>query len=287
VKSALAPRTLFSRIGLVLRPRAAHADGYAPVVVVTGASEGIGFSLALRFAREGHDIMAVARSAGTLADAAAVIRARSGRAVYEVAADLTTARGLDAIDEALKANRLYVYILVNNAGVGYGGEFIAQGAESMRRLLDLNIYAMSELIRRHLPGMQQRREGGVLNVGSLGGFFPGPYQAAYYASKAYVLSLTHALAQEVRGGGVRVSAVAPGPVQTRFHQRAGAWNSNYLKMPGGISAERVARGAYLGFFLRQIVIVPGGLAFLASVFSRIIPYAILTPFIGWLLKKRY
>ncbi len=284
--SKSASPTLLGRFGLSLKPRSVDVDGLSPIVLITGASEGIGYALASQFACKGHDIMMVARSAGTLAEAATRIREQSGRAVYEVVADLTTTHGLDAIDEALAAKRLHVHILVNNAGVGYGGEFVEQPAESMRQLLDLNILATSELIRRHLPGMVQRGEGGVLNIGSLGGFFPGPYQAAYYASKAYMRSLTNAVAQEVRGKGVRISLVAPGPVMTNFHHKAGVRNSNYLKTPGGVAAERVARSAYFGFLLWRRTIVPGGLPLIASVFSRMLPNFIITPFIGWLLKKR-
>lgn len=282
-----APRPLFARLGMTFRPKPGVEGARKPVVLVTGASEGIGFALALRFAREGCDVMLVARSAATLAEAAEGIRALSGRMVYEVASDLTTPAGIEAVDSAVKANDVYVFILINNAGVGYGGEFAAQGEESLRRLIDLNMGAMTQLTRRYLPDMVRRGAGGVLNIGSLGGFSPGPYQAAYYASKAYVLSLTQALAQEAWGSGARISVVAPGPVTTKFHQRAGALDANYLKFPGAISAERAARDAYLGFFLRQAIIVPGVFAFVASIFTRILPHFVLTPFIGWLLKKRY
>ncbi|MBC8050301.1 MAG: SDR family oxidoreductase [Chitinophagales bacterium] len=283
---ALASKTLFVRLGLKLASKA-DKNGRTQVVLVTGASEGIGYELALRFAREGHDIMAVARSAATLQAASQRIRDLTGRAVHAVAADISSQSGLDIVDEALSQKNAYVFILVNNAGVGYGGEFASQGPEEMRRLIDLNMYALTELTRRYLPGMRSARHGGVLNVGSLGGFYPGPYQAIYYASKAYVRSLTNALAWEAWGSGVRFSVVSPGPVHTNFHQKAGAGNSNYLKFPGMVSAERVARSAYHGFFMRRRVIVPGTLVFIASMFSRAIPTFIITPLIGWLLKKRY
>ncbi|MDZ4791008.1 MAG: SDR family oxidoreductase [Hyphomicrobiales bacterium] len=283
---ALDSKTLFVQLGLKLGSKP-DQNGRTPLVLVTGASEGIGYELALRFAREGHDIMAVARSAATLQAASQRIRDLTGQAVHAVAADISSQSGLDIVDEALSQKNAYVFILVNNAGVGYGGEFASQAPEEMRRLIDLNMYALTELTRRYLPGMRSARHGGVLNLGSLGGFYPGPYQAIYYASKAYVRSLTNALAWEVWGSGVRFSVVSPGPVHTDFHQKAGVGNANYLKFPGIISAERVARSAYHGFFMRRRVIVPGTLVFIASVFSRAIPTFIITPFIGWLLKKRY
>lgn len=280
-----APKTMFGRLGLKLGAKP-DENGRTPLVLVTGASEGIGYELALRFAREGHDIMTVARNSAALEAASQRIRDLTGRAVHAVSADLTVQRGLDAVDEALARHNAYVLVLINNAGVGYGGEFASQTPEAMRRLIDLNMYALTELTRRYLPAMRRARHGGILNVGSLGGFYPGPYQAIYYASKAYVRSLTNALAWEAWGSGVRFAMIAPGPVETNFHQKAGVGNSNYLKFPGMVSAERVARSAYYGFFMRRRVIVPGTLVFIASVFSRAIPTFIITPFIGWLLKKR-
>jgi hypothetical protein len=282
----MATKTLFGRLGLRLRPRP-DAQGRRPIVLVTGASEGIGYELALRFAREGHEVMAVARSGGPLRIACESISAETGRAAIPVAADLALEAGMNAVDDALKAHNAYVFVLVNNAGVGYGGEFCAQSPEAMRRLIDLNIYALSELTRRHLPQMIQHGRGGILNVGSLAGFFPGPYQAAYYASKAYVRSLTNAIAWETFGSGVRFSVVSPGPVSTKFHQKAGVRNSFYLRFPGTVSARRVATSAYHGFYLRRRVIVPGVLPFIASIASRALPTFIITPFLGWLLKKRY
>ncbi|MDX2266371.1 MAG: SDR family NAD(P)-dependent oxidoreductase [Hyphomicrobiales bacterium] len=278
-------RGIYSRLGVAFKPK--PLDGRAPVVIVTGATEGIGYELALRFAREGLDVMLVARSPGNVEEARQRIAEASGRRTFGVPADLATEAGIDAVDAALNAHGLYGFILVNNAGVGYGGEFEAQGGAALRRMIDLNITALSELTRRRLPDMIRAGGGGVLNVGSLAGFFPGPYQAAYYASKAYVRSLSNALAEEMRGKDVRVSVAAPGPVSTKFHQKAGVRNANYLKFPGAISAHRTARGAYLGFWLRLTVIVPGTLPFIASIFSRAIPTPVITPFIGWLLKKRY
>ena len=119
----------------------------------------------------------------------------------------------------------------------------------MLRLLDLNVRALTALTRHFLDGMRVRGRGGILNVASLGGYTPGPYQAAYYASKAYVLSLTEAMAAETAGEGVRVCALAPGPVDTGFHARMGAEGAFYRYLLPPASAEAVARAGYRGFAL--------------------------------------
>jgi uncharacterized protein len=121
----------------------------------------------------------------------------------------------------------------------------------------------------------------------VGGLVPGPYQAAYYASKAYVISLTEALAREYAGMGVRISVAAPGPVLTRFHERMGVDEAYYLHFPGIITAGKAARIIYSAYMCRRKVIVPGIIASLLSFSVRYIPHVVLVPFIGWLLKRRY
>ncbi|MEJ2118128.1 MAG: SDR family NAD(P)-dependent oxidoreductase, partial [Alphaproteobacteria bacterium] len=176
---------------------------------------------------------------------------------------------------------------VNNAAIGIGGPFVEQDADHLMRLVALNIGALTALTRHFLPGMLKRQRGGVLNVASIGGLLPGPYQAAYYASKAYVMSLTEALAHEYAGLGVRIAAAAPGPVHTEFHKRMGVNAAHYLEMSGGMSAERAARLIYAGYICRRRVIVPGFFASLAAFAVRYIPHVVLVPFIGWLIKRRY
>lgn len=143
------------------------------------------------------------------------------------------------------------------------------------------------LTRHFLPDMLARARGGILNVASLGGFLPGPHQAAYYASKAYVVSLTEALAIENAGCGVRICAAAPGPVDTKFHEKMGAAGAFYLKLMWPMDPVRAARIIYSGFAGRRTIIVPGLLASLNSFGARYMPHAILTPVMGWILKRRY
>lgn len=261
--------------------------GKTPVCVITGGSEGIGRHLANEFAARGHALLLIARTATALETAAAELRRDYPVRVYTAAIDLTQAEPEKAVVTALEANALYAEILVNNAGIGIGGALVAQDTARIDALCKLNVEAVTALTRTFLPGMLRRGRGGILNLASLGGLLPGPYQAAYYASKAYVLSLTEALASENAGRGVLISAAAPGPVATRFHERMGTKGAFYLQFWRVMTPARAARIIASGFMGRRTVIVPGLVPSFNSFAVRFIPHAILVPFIGWFLKQRY
>ena len=261
--------------------------GRTPVCIITGGSEGIGRHLANEFAARGHALLLVARHGPALEAAAAELRQSYRVAVYTAAIDLALPEPDIALATVLDAHALYAEILVNNAGIGAGGAFAQQDPETLSRLSKLNVEALTALTRTFLPPMLRRGRGGILNLASLGGLVPGPYQAAYYASKAYVLSLTEALAFENAGRGVLISAAAPGSVETRFHQRMGANSAFYRQLPGAISPARAARIIVSGFMGRRTLIVPGILPSLSAFAVRPVPFAVLAPFIGWLLKRRY
>lgn len=260
--------------------------GLKPMTVVTGGSEGIGYELACRFARNGHDVMLVARRSGPLALAAAEIRRQHNVEAVPLAADVTAPNAIGLIEAALSAQGAYADVLVNSAGVGLSGAFDAQPAHNIAHLVDLNVGALTRLTRHFLTGMLERGRGGILNVSSLGGYAPGPNQAAYYASKAYVLSLTEAIAAEVAGKGVRVCVLAPGPVETAFHARMGADTALYRKVLPQASAASVARAGHMGFVLGLRVVIPGLINPLLALAMRILPHRIVVPIIGWLLKPR-
>ncbi len=271
------------------RPDPASLAAYAglrPMTVVTGASDGIGFALARQFAAAGHDLMLIARRPQPLNEAADRIRAEFKVEVAVLPVDITTLAAIPAIDAALAAQKAYADVLVNSAGIGLAGPLLDHSPEAIVGLLDLNVRALTALTRHYLPGMRTRGRGGILNLASLGGYAPGPYQAAYYASKAYVISLSEALAAETAGQGVRVCALAPGPVATSFHERMRGETAYYLKLLPVAGPDGVARAGYLGFWLGWRVVVPGVFNPFLALAMRVVPHRIVIPIIGWLLKPR-
>jgi uncharacterized protein len=264
---------------------AAYA-GLEPMVVVTGGSEGIGYALARRFAAAGSDVLLVARRLEPLGQAADRIRDEFKVKAIAVPVDVTAPDAIGAIEAALAANGGYADVLVNSAGMGLAGPFLEQAPEALVQLLDLNVRALTVLTRHFLAGMRVRGRGGILNLSSLGGYAPGPNQAVYYASKAYVLSFSEAIAAETAGEGVRITALAPGPVNTGFHARMGAEHALYRYLVAPSSAEGVARAGYNGFALGLRVVVPGLLNPFLALAMRILPHRIVIPIVGVLLKQR-
>jgi short-subunit dehydrogenase len=260
--------------------------GRQPVTVVTGASEGLGRALAREFAARGHRLLLVARDNGRLNEVAAGLRHDFGIEVHVAPIDLAAIDALSQLEGALNRAGLYPDYLINNAGIGLGGPFTNQDEGQLDQLQGLNMGALTALTRRFLPDMLARAQGGVLNIASIGGLFPGPYQAAYYASKAYVVSLTEALAYENAGRGVRISAAIPGPIATRYHEKVGAAHALYLRLQPVPSPESVARAIFSGFMGRRTLIAPGILTAFNAVAVRFLPHFLLVPFVGWFLKQR-
>lgn len=256
-------------------------------IIVTGASEGIGLALCHRFARGLRlPVIMIARRSEPLAAAAREVASRHGVEAIPLAIDLTEPDAVDRIERALAELDLYPELVINNAGIGLGGAFADHAESDIARLIDLNVKAVALLTRHMLPRMQVRGRGSIINIASLGGYSPGPYQAAYYASKAFVLSLSRALAFETAGTGVRIVAVAPGPVDTRFHERMGADASFYRVLMPAISAEGVASATWRGWRWGFRVIHPGFLTPGLALTMRILPWLMLVPIVGWLLHKR-
>ncbi|MGQ0672746.1 MAG: SDR family NAD(P)-dependent oxidoreductase [Hyphomicrobium sp.] len=260
--------------------------GTAPAVVVTGGSRGIGLAIAHLFARHGHRIVLVARTPAALETAAALIRADALVTVSIVPLDVTRPDAPALLEAELAADGLHVDVLVNCAGVGLAGAFADHTPDDLERMMALNVAGLTRMMRHVLPAMRARRQGGVINVASLGGLVPGPYQAAYYASKAYVISLSEAVASELSGSGVRVSAVAPGPVATGFHAAMGAESALYRRLILELTPDAVARSAYWSYRLGRRLVVPGILNATTALVVRVLPRRLSAALVGWLLKPR-
>lgn len=259
--------------------------GLTPVVLITGGSRGIGAAIAAVFAANGWRVALVARDCSQLDATASELERGGGAPVARIVLDLTGGDAPARLQSELARQNLYADVLVNNAAAGLSGAFAAQPVDGIAALLTLNITRTSELIRLFLPSMLQRRCGGILNVASLGAYVPGPNQALYYASKAYMLSLTEAIAAESSGLGVRVSALAPGPVATGFHAKMQAERAPYRFLLPARSAQSVARAAYRGFMTGQRVIVPGLEMRAALIALKLLPHAVSVPLMRVLLKN--
>jgi uncharacterized protein len=271
-------------------PEAVHAARQAvahqkPAVVITGASRGIGLALARRFIEAGRETVLVARDAQSLSEAAARLKSDSGVETTAIVCDITEANAAETIASRLRQAGLYLDVLVNSAGTGLAGPFLTHTPDELSRLIALNIESLTRLTRAALPDMIARQRGGILNMSSLGAYVPGPNQAAYYATKAYVLSLTEALASEASGQGVRIAAVLPGPVDTTFHKDMGAEASLYRLLLPSLTPARVARSAYFGFMLGRRVIVPGIFNTAMFIALRLLPHVLTVPIVSLLLKR--
>jgi short-subunit dehydrogenase len=260
--------------------------GLRPVTVVTGASRGIGLALARCFAEAGHDIALVARHADPLENAVAEIARDFSVKTYAIALDLTQPDTPGTLERELTARGLYLDVLINDAGMGLAGPFAEHEAAKVEQLLELNIAALTRLMHHALPGMLARARGGILNVASLGGLAPGPYQSAYYASKAYVIALSEAVGYETAGSGVRLSVLAPGPVDTSIHAAMGTEHAFYRQLLVALSPEAVARSGYRGYVLGWRLIVPGLIDKVMAVALRLLPHTLLAPLLGWLFRPR-
>jgi short-subunit dehydrogenase len=247
----------------------------AETVLISGASSGIGRELARLFAADGAGLVLVARSQDRLRELAAELAANHGVEAHVVAADLRRPASPGEIVEALAQRRIDVDVLVNNAGFGAHGSVADLGAERQAEMIEVNVAALTQLTALLLPGMLERRRGAILNVASTAAFQPGPNQAVYCATKAYVLSFTEALAEEVRGSGVRVTCLAPGATDTGFASQAGMAGTRLFRW-GVMDAARVARAGHDGLRQGKGLVVPGLRNRILAFAVRLSPRAVVT-----------
>ncbi|MEP6995143.1 MAG: SDR family oxidoreductase [Acidobacteriota bacterium] len=244
--------------------------------LVTGASSGIGLELATLLAQDRHDLVLVARSRDRLAAIANGLKEEFGVSVVVVARDLARAETPREIAKELDARRVTIDVLINNAGFGVYGLFAETAIDKELAMIQVNVAALTHLTKLMLPGMLQRRRGRILNVASTAAFAPGPLMAVYYATKAYVLSFSEALANETAGSGVTVTALCPGPTVTEFQKAAGLEATRLFRSPLVMKAPDVARAGYEGMLRGKRIVIPGAGNFALVEALRVTPRRLVT-----------
>jgi hypothetical protein len=249
--------------------------------VVTGASSGIGAAIATELASRGHSLTLVARREERLRTLATELTSAHGVAAEVIVADLGKPEGREQMVEELRGRARVVEVLVNNAGFGHQADFATSPRERMMEMVDLNVGAVVDLTSRFLTGMVDRGRGSVINVASTAAFQPLPGSAVYAASKSFVLSFSEAIRTELRGTGVTVTAVCPGPVKTEFTEVAG-FGGVEDRTPSAVwmSAEEIARHAVDGAANDRRVVVPGALNRAGALAGQHSPRALALPLIS-------
>jgi len=243
------------------------------IALITGASSGIGEELARLFAARKYDLVLVARSLDKLQSLSAELSRAHGVQARPLAADLADPAAPPQLFQTLEGAAIDV--LVNNAGFGARGAYARIDYEIEARMIQLNVAALAHLTRLFLPGMLARRSGKVLNVASTAAFVPGPFMAVYYASKAFVLSFSEALAEELQGTGVTVTALCPGPTRTNFAATAGIEDSTLFRTTPQMHARTVALAGYQALMAGRRVVVPGWSNRMTVLSTRLAPRTLL------------
>ncbi|HEX5132724.1 MAG TPA: SDR family oxidoreductase [Candidatus Krumholzibacteria bacterium] len=247
-----------------------------PVALITGASLGLGAEFARLFAANGYDLVITARSAGRLQDVRREVEGLHGASVRVIVADLADPLAPKAIFDEVTAAGIEIDALVNNAGYGMYGFFHETKLESNMDMLQVNVNSLVHLTKLFIDGMVARGRGHILNVASTAAFQPGPLQPIYYATKAFVLSFTEAIGNELKGTGVTATALCPGPVPTGFQQRAGIERLSGLRIMMRTTPEAVVRAGFNGMIRGRAVVIPGVLNNIHVFLLRLFPRRMVT-----------
>ncbi len=243
--------------------------------LITGASFGIGLELARIFAREGYNLVLVARTADRLRQLASELEKNHGTRSLILATDLTEpGSSAYVLDQTTRAD-IQVDVLVNNAGFGQYGKFAENDLEECLRQIQLNVTTLTHLTHLYLPAMIKRKSGKILNVASTAAFQAGPLMAVYYATKAYVLHFSEAIANELQGTGVTVTCLCPGPTATEFQERAKISGIRLTKY-GTMTARAVAEDGYRGLMADKPVVISGLKNWLVAQSVRFAPRRMVT-----------
>lgn len=262
------------------------ASSTRPLALVTGASSGIGAELARELAKDGHDLVLVARRREAMQALAETLKAE-GAAITVMAADLAKPGAAAALAQDLAARGMAIDVLINAAGLGDSSRFDRADAEKIAAMLQVNVVALTELTRLVLPQMLARRRGRIMLLASTAAFQPGPEMAVYYASKAYVLSFGRAIGYELRRTGVTVTTLCPGPTATGFAEVAQMQGSSLFSGPMPVmQAAEVARLGYAALKAGRSVVVTGLLNKIIALSTRFTPPAVLLPIASSLSRAR-
>jgi uncharacterized protein len=235
-------------------------------ILITGASSGIGYELANIFAKKGFSLILVARNKNKLETVTENLKKQYNVKIKMIIQDLSSEYASEKIFDQIKKENIEVNTLINNAGLGYCGLFPNMPSEKVSEIIKVNIQSLTKLTRLFSEDMISRGHGNILNIASTGAYQPGPYISVYYASKAYVLSFSYALRNELKEYGINVSVLCPGATKTGFSKNAGK-----ADIKNSMSARKVAKIAYKGIKKNKGLIVPGVFNKTAIVFSKIAP----------------
>ena len=253
--------------------------------LVTGASGGIGYELAKLFAHDHHNLILVARSGSKLAQFADELQRQFGVSVKAIPLDLAAPPAPQFLFDQLQREDVAVDILVNNAAYGKFGEFADIPLEETLGQIQLNVTALTHLTKLFLGPMIERRSGKIMNVASTAGFQPGPLMAVYYATKAYVIWFSEALANELKGSGVNVTCFCPGATETGFAKRADTESSRLFKQMGPMDAKTVAQDGYRGLMKGKGLVISGFHNWLLAESVRFAPRRVVTSISRWVAEK--